>query len=404
MEAFDALQLPDHKKRYILETLNPLLEQVVADTIDACPNDPMMYMLELLQMKRIEEEERDLTEDQHSQLVADNEVLRQKLATITSQLGQVVKSTTETTSYEKEVDVDDEDEDEEPPPGFFDQPVTSKVRASVSAEPQGEYANALKAAFCPRIVYKSAEQKVKLKGMLTKSFVFSELAEIEIDVIVNAMVDVVVDKGQRVINEGDAGDFLFVVESGRLDVSRKTKSGPPEVVKTCVAGDVFGELALLYNCARAATVEAVEDSALWKLDRATFSHFMQDAAQKKRNRYDGFLSKVPLFAALTANERSLIVDALRPDSFTAGTDIIKQGDAGHMFYIVEDGEAIVLKNDVEVMSYQPGDTFGELALIMQMPRAATVKCKTDVKCLCLDDSSFKRLLNVEMVMARCNYA
>ena len=61
---------------------------------------------------------------------------------------------------------------------------------------------------------------------------------------------------------------------------------PPrlEVVKTVVPGDVFGELALLYNCPRAATVKAKDDGKYWKLDRESFSNIVQDAAMKKRDK------------------------------------------------------------------------------------------------------------------------
>lgn len=57
-------------------------------------------------------------------------------------------------------------------------------------------------------------------------------------------------------------------------------------------GDVFGELALLYNTTRAANVDAREDSVLWKLDRRSFNSIVKDAAQKKRERYEGFLGSV----------------------------------------------------------------------------------------------------------------
>jgi len=222
----------------------------------------------------------------------------------------------------------------------------------------------------------------------------------DIEVVVGAMKEVVAKPGQRMVNQGDAGDFLFVIESGTLNCLIKTSEGTEKVVKTCESGDVFGELALLYNCPRAASVEATSSCILWQLDRDTFSHIVKEAAQKKRSRYDTFLVKVPLLCAMDAYERSQLADALRGESFSAGDIIVSQGEHGQKFYIIEEGCATASKGNQQVMELNPGDYFGELALIRNQPRAATVTCKSDVKVLSLDGKSFKRLLNVDQLLDR----
>ena len=83
---------------------------------------------------------------------------------------------------------------------------------------------------------------------------------------------------KEVINEGDFGDCLFVVDSGCLECYKKMSDGEEKLVKTYHEGETFGELALLYNCPRAARIMTVEDSRLWKLDRNTFNVIVKDAA------------------------------------------------------------------------------------------------------------------------------
>merc|ERR1719262_2021268 len=144
-------------------------------------------------------------------------------------------------------------------------------------------------------------------------------------IVIGAMKEVKVEEKKRVINQGDSGDFLFVIESGILDCIIKV-DGADKVVKTCEAGDVFGELALLYNCPRAASVEATEKCVLWQLDRDTFNNIVKEAAAKKRQRYESFLESVPLLKSLSTYEKSQVADAFKAEPFTDGAEIVKENE------------------------------------------------------------------------------
>merc|ERR1719356_384555 len=163
------------------------------------------------------------------------------------------------------------------------------------------------------------------------------------------MKEVQVNAGAQVIKQGDTGDFLFVIESGDFDCIIGDK-----VVKTCGSGDVFGELALLYNCPRAATVQSRTESVCWELDRDTFNNIVKEGAQKKRERYDSFLAKVPLLSSMDAYERSQLADCLRSETFVDGQVIMAQGEVGTKFYIVEVGQAVASKDGLPVMDYKVG--------------------------------------------------
>lgn len=102
---------------------------------------------------------------------------------------------------------------------------------------------------------------------MQKSFLFSSLPDADKKIIVGAVTEQKADKGERVITQGEDGDCLFIVEEGEFDCLKNGSS-----VKICKSGDAFGELALLYNTQRAASVDCVSDSGLlWKLDRETFN-------------------------------------------------------------------------------------------------------------------------------------
>merc|ERR1712032_670877 len=103
---------------------------------------------------------------------------------------------------------------------------------------------------------------------------------------------------------------------------------------------------------------------------------------------------------MDAYERSQLADALQVELYNEGHEIMKQGDMGDKFYIVEEGELEAKKEGAVVMTYGVGDYFGELALIRNQPRAATVTCKGPAKLLTIDSKSSKRLLNVRDLMDR----
>jgi cAMP-dependent protein kinase regulator len=402
MEGLDALKISEEKKKYIVDSLNPLLEEMVAECIHRMPEDPVPFMLDWLEDKKVTDEDKLLSPEEKERLLAENKNLELEISKVKGQLQEASKMVA-VKHEEEEEEEEDDDLDDEPPPDFFDRPQTNKARTSVSAEDvracqsmleaYGEWN--LKKAFVPPVITKSDEQKDRLKSTLTASFMFANLEANDLNIVIGAMKEVSVGVDENVINQGDSGDFLFVIESGKFDCIKDDK-----VVKTCQSGDVFGELALLYNCPRAATVKSKEKGVLWQLDRETFNAIVKEAAQKKRQRYDTFLAKVPLLSSMDAYERSQLADALRSESFDNGQTIVSQGEVGNKFYIIEEGEAVAKKNGVEVMSYAVGDYFGELALIRNQPRAATVTCKGNAKMLSIDKGSFHRLLKVDDLLER----
>ncbi|CAK9009088.1 cAMP-dependent protein kinase regulatory subunit (PKA regulatory subunit) [Durusdinium trenchii] len=329
-------------------------------------------------------------------------------------------------SLDKRMVVTEEEEDEEvddviPPPSYL----KKGPRSSVSAEAYGE----LKAkVFVPPVYPKSEAPSPGGRGTPQDSFLFAALDGHELKVLIDAMQEKIVEKGTRLINQGDDGDCLYVVEHGQMNCFIRQPDGGERKVKECTAGDAFGELALLYNCPRAASVEAGERSVLWMLDRESFNNIVKKAAAAHREQLEEFLQKVPLLQTMEVHERSAVCDALRPVTFCEGEVIVHQGEIGETFYLVEDraerysgfpavgsdvqmvrkrmcrvwspqeGTAVVSKVYVpgtpakEVLRLAHGDYFGELALLNNDLRAATVTASSTCRCLALSRRTFDRLL------------
>ncbi|KAF6028058.1 PRKAR1A [Bugula neritina] len=115
------------------------------------------------------------------------------------------------------------------------------------------------------------------------------------------------------------------------------------------------------------------------------------------------ISSNVLFSHLDENERSDIFDAMFPVHRHAGEIIIRQGDEGDNFYVIDLGEVEVYLNNQMVLNISEGGSFGELALIYGTPRAATVKAKTDVKLWGIDRLSYRRILMGSTIRKRKMY-
>ncbi|KAF2683086.1 camp-dependent protein kinase A regulatory subunit [Lentithecium fluviatile CBS 122367] len=283
-------------------------------------------------------------------------------------------------------------------------------RTSVSAESLNP-ASSANDNWTPPFHHKTEEQQARLKSAVSGNFLFSHLDDEQSAQVLGALQEKPIPtKGIKVISQGDVGDYFYVVEKGSFDIhvnkSGKLETGPDGLgakVGSVGPGGSFGELALMYNAPRAATVISAEQSTLWALDRVTFRRILMDSAFQRRRMYEGFLEEVPLLSSLTAYERSKIADALETKKFPAGTTIIKEGDVGESFYILESGEAEVYKRGIEkpVNRYKKGDYFGELALLNDAPRAASIVSTTEVKVATLGKNGFQRLLGpVEGIMRR----
>jgi len=94
------------------------------------------------------------------------------------------------------------------------------------------------------------------------------------------------------------------------------------------------------------------------------------------------LERVPLFSGLNDRQRRKLAKLFRERTVPVGTTLVKEGEmSGISFFVVADGEATVTVGGREAARLSPGDHFGELALITERERSATVTAETEIRCL-----------------------
>jgi cAMP-dependent protein kinase regulator len=164
----------------------------------------------------------------------------------------------------------------------------------------------------------------------------------------------------------------------------------------------------MYNAPRAATIICKGDEGkIFALDRITFSQIVKGAAMKKRELYQTVISSVELFKDLNSCEKEQFFDVLKEVKYEAGDYVIKQGEFGSEFYLVIEGNLVAEKLEEgdelprNVYQYRAGDYFGELSLIHDIGRQASIKALSRVRLASIERDTFKRLLgSLEDILKR----
>ncbi|KAG7491763.1 hypothetical protein MATL_G00007210 [Megalops atlanticus] len=292
-------------------------------------------------------------------------------------------------SQQKSNSRSDSREDEVSPPM---NPVVKgrRRRGAISAE---VYTEEDAASYVRKVIPKDYKTMAALAKAIEKNVLFSHLDDNERSDIFDAMFPVTYIAGETVIQQGDEGDNFYVIDQGEMDVYVNN-----EWVTSIGEGGSFGELALIYGTPRAATVRAKTNVKLWGIDRDSYRRILMGSTLRKRKMYEEFLSKVSILESLDKWERLTVADALEPVQFEDGQKIVVQGEPGDEFFIILEGTAAVLQRRseneefVEVGRLGPSDYFGEIALLMNRPRAATVVARGPLKCVKLDRPRFERVL------------
>jgi cGMP-dependent protein kinase len=205
--------------------------------------------------------------------------------------------------------------------------------------------------------------------------------------VVDAMYSREVKVKEVLIKEGEKGSHMFVSAAGRFEVSVKGKG----VVNVFEDVRIFGEMAILYNAKRNATIKAVKPGRVWVLDRSAYQQLTVTSTIKEHDEMLEFLKNVPRLNKIDVKALRKVATLLKVKYFSPGTVIVKQGDRGDKFYIIRAGSVTITREGEGVVgNCGKGEYFGELALLKEDCRQATVTADAPggAECLTLKRQHF----------------
>ena len=211
--------------------------------------------------------------------------------------------------------------------------------------------------------------------------------------------------GAVIVREGDEADAFYVLAAGSARVVKQGDHGEEVPLNVLHRGDSFGEMALLAETVRLATVRASSAVQALRLGKSVFAALtrshpqVREAFQALANGRSlwNFFRVHSAFSALSNEALGLLVSELERVDVPAGEIIVREGDPPGPMYVIEQGRVRVYKHDDGAESHleflRTGDFFGERSLFRNEPRAASAEAVSDCTLLRFPPELFHRLLD-----------
>ena len=213
-----------------------------------------------------------------------------------------------------------------------------------------------------------------------------------------------IPKDSLICKEGEFGKSMFVISEGWVEIFTEPEGGKI-ILDSLKEGDFFGEFGLLTDGKRHASALAKTDLLLLEISSKNFDDLAKNYPHVpkvldeyfKTRMFDNVLRKSQLFESLFSQERFNVMKNFQTISLNKGSFVFNEGDPGDKIFFIKNGDVEIMVNHkgdkVVVARLSSGDFFGEISLLTNKPRTASVRAASDLELLFLDSNSFTETLN-----------
>ena len=248
------------------------------------------------------------------------------------------------------------------------------------------------------------QQIDKKKELVT---IFPQFTEDDCEYLVNNSKILSIPSGTAVCREGEYGDTSFAIMKGIVEISINAVGHDNLILALLEEGNIFGEMAALSGQPRNATVTAKDDLTLLEIPSTTLKGLMKespDFSDAIESLYSEravrtYLRKVPYLAKLSPNVLEQMENRVHLKTYNQGDIIFNEGDEGNALYIIRSGFVKVSKmqdNKEKIVAYiSHGNYFGEMALLEDEKRSATISAFTKTELIQVLKEDFLDLLGTD---------
>lgn len=226
-----------------------------------------------------------------------------------------------------------------------------------------------------------------LKG----NFLFTNLNDTEFEEIISNMFYGEIKKEKYIFSQNDKASCFFVIESGKFSV--EINGIHKKVLKR---GESFGELALLYNAPRSASLKALTKCTFWGIQRSTFKKILKRMNNKENSENIKIIESIKVFEGMTQSQKKRLSNNIITLKYTKGKVIVNKGDQADSYFIIKKGRVGCYEDERLVRELEENESFGEQALYKHGLRSLTVRAEVDTECLALSRETLVMVLGSDI--------
>lgn len=200
--------------------------------------------------------------------------------------------------------------------------------------------------------------------------------------------------GEPVFRQGDRPDAFYIVRTGSVRIEDEDpETSDTRILRTMRRGESFGEMGLLGGHRRQATVRAIGEVELFEVDKGSFDRLLAEDMRAPEFGHTmqalAELRELSIFHGLDSEQLNGILEHGEWITATHGDRLVTQGEPGDRFYVIQSGRAEIILDGTVIGSVSRGMYFGEVALLRNVPRTATVTASTPMRLFALDRDGFE---------------
>ena len=245
------------------------------------------------------------------------------------------------------------------------------------------------------------------KMRVERTPLLSGLSGEELESFIDSLELKEVKAGNHIFKQGDPGDHLYIIGMGVVGLKASLSSGKNRLYSSLVEGDFFGEHAFMARGKHHDSAVAESDVRVLMIDRNTFDKWVEKHPAIQSTVEDFYRQRVlarvlaitPVFEGVPPEARMALASKFFMNLYKSGDVIVREGEAGDRFYLIRSGYVKVStlgmggEGDlIELGKMGEGSFFGEVSLLTEKPRTATVTADTDVELMELTRADFSGIV------------